>query len=356
MDDSTRATAVAPALPGHSIVPLPLSWDAPGIPDALAAAVDAVRAAEGVVVTTHERPDGDAIGSALGAAGVVRALGVPVWVVTADPVPDTLAFLPESESVQHTLPEASFDLTIVVDCSERHRVGGFPEAGWADRSICLDHHMTHDPQMASIMVRDPSAPATAELVYRFACAAGVSLTPAMATQLFCALQTDTGSFRYGSTTAGAMELASRLLETGIEVWPISAAIYESNPPERLALMGRVLPELRFLHGGSLAILPVRNQDLDASGASTEMADGLIKLARSVRGVEVAAQLTEDGDGWRVSLRSRGHVAVGPVAQSLGGGGHTNAAGCRVIGDLDAAVATLAAAFAPALEGSGGAQA
>ena len=337
----------------RSVPPKRLSWDTEGIAESIEAAVEAVRQARGVVVTTHERPDGDAIGSALAAAAVVRALGVPVWVVTADPVPDVLSFLPESDLVSRTLPSEPFDVTIVVDCSERHRVGAFPERGWADTSICLDHHATHDPAMATIIARDASAPASAELVYRFACAAGVQLTPSMATQLFCALQTDTGSFRYDSTTARALELGSRLLETNISVWPISSAIYESTPPERLALMGRVLPELTYRHEGAVAFLPVRAADLAASGATSEMADGLIKLARSVRGVEVAVQLTEEPGYWRVNLRSRGVVAVGPVAERFGGGGHINAAGCRVSGSLEEAMKALSDAFAPLLEGSDG---
>lgn len=336
----------------RAITPPPLSWSAPGVDDALGEAVRVLAGAGHVLVTSHERPDGDAIGSLLAAAEVCEALGAVVTRFHIDPVPTNLQFLPRADEITDQLPGSPVDVTLFVDCGERHRLGaGFPAAGWGAKAVCLDHHKTWDPTAADVFVRDPAAPAAAELVYRLAVTAQAELTPGMATALFCALQTDTGSFRYGSTTWRAMELATALLRTGIPVWPISSAVYESNSPERVRLTARVLQSLAMSDDGRLATLRISERDFAETGATPEMADGMINFARSVRGVEVAAQLTEDGDGVRVSLRSRGALDVSAIAERFGGGGHHNAAGCRLPGTLDDAHAALAAAVQ---EGSDGA--
>ena len=345
--DAARAAGVAVASPEA------LSWEAPGIASALRAAVASLRGAHHVLVVAHERPDGDAIGCTLAVAELARALGATqVTAFNVSEVPENLQFLPGAADLARTLDGPPVDVTVMLDCGERHRVGAeFPAAGWGAKVICLDHHRTVDPDAADIFVHDASAPACAEMVYRLIVAAGVALTPSMATNLFCALQTDTGSFRYGSTTAHAMELGQRLLQTGIEVWPISSAIYESNRLERLRLIARVLESLEVSADGRLASLVVREADFDATGADDAMADGLINYARSVAGVEVAAQLTEMGTEFRVSMRSRGTVDVSQIAARFGGGGHRNAAGCTVAGPLESARAELTSALLEAMNGS-----
>ena len=339
---------------GQSVAtPEPLGWAVAGLDDALGQAVAALRGAAHVVVVSHERPDGDAMGCTLACAEVVRALGATrVTAFNVSEVPSNLQFLPGASEVVAALPpEHPVDVTVMLDCGERHRVGAaFPPNGWGTTVICLDHHRTYDENAADVFVRDPSAPACAEMVYRLIVAAGVALTPTMATNLFCALQTDTGSFRYGSTTAHAMELGQRLLETGIEVWPISSAVYESNPIERLRLTARVLESLAVSDDGRFASLVVRQEDFDETGADDAMADGLINYARSIAGVEVAAQLTEAGDGFRVSMRSRGAVDVSKIAERFGGGGHRNAAGCNVAGALASVRAELSRALIDAMNG------
>ncbi len=342
----TSAEAAAAEAIGGSDAPLPrLSWTRPGLEDAVRAAAQAVRDARTIVVVAHRHPDGDAVGSSLGAALVCEAAGATVEVVNRDPIPDELAFLPGAGAVRKNASRRP-DLTIQLDCTGRERTGfdGAPRV-WGRRVLVLDHHRTIKREGIDILVHDESAAATAELVYRLAAELDVALTPAIATCLLAALHTDTGSFRYGCTTAGTMELATHLLSTGIDVWQIASRIYECQRPQRVALLGEVLRTLEVTPDGRLASLVVTADMLAQTGASTTDADGVINHARSVRGVEVAAQFTQDGPIWRISLRSRGRVDVAAVAEKLGGGGHHNAAGCRTGGSIDDARRALALAMA-----------
>lgn len=330
-----------------AVSPRTLSWCPPGLSAALDAAVALGRDAKNAVVVAHHGPDGDAIGSTLGMATALEQLGVAVVRFSNDPVPRALRFLPGADLVVDRLPDAFVpDLTVVLDCSGRARVGvRFPAHGWATKTLCIDHHATVDRTFADVLVHDVDAAATAELVYRFLVAAGGTLTPDLATCLFTALHTDTGSFRYGCTTAHTMEVASCLLETGIDVWGVASSLYETQELSRVRLLAQALSGLRLSQCGRLALLPITLQMFAEAGASIEDADGLINQARSIRGVEVAAQVTEASPfEWRVSFRSRGNVDVSGIAAQFGGGGHKNAAGCTLNGPLETVAADVLAAI------------
>lgn len=305
----------------------------------LGRAVEVLRDAERVLVSGHENPDGDSLGSAIGVGLVAERLGADVVYFGVDPVPFNFEFLPRADRFVSALPDGWLpDVTVILDCSERHRVGAaFPDDAWGASVVCLDHHRTHDPNVADVFVHDVRAAATGELVLRLADAAGVALDRDLAVPIYCALMTDTGSFRYGSTRPETLEMAARLLRAGVDTWEIASAVYESEPIERLRLMRCVLETLEVSESGKLATIVITDDVFATTGADTTMTDGLINLARSVRGVEVAAQLTEQPDGsFRVGLRSRGQVDVGRVAERFGGGGHRNAAGftsTRALGDL-----------------------
>lgn len=302
-------------------------------------AAAALASARRVLVTGHEKPDGDALGSSLGVGIIAERLGADVLFFNVDPPPFNFEFLPRADRLVSELPDGWVpDVTVILDCSQRHRVGDrFPKAGWGETVICLDHHRTHDPDVADIFVHDEAAAATGELVLKLADAANVALDRELAMPIYCALMTDTGSFRYSSTRPETLQMAARLLAAGVDSWEMASAVYESEPIERLRLMRLVLETLEVSESGKLATIVITDSMFAASGADVTMTDGLINLARSVRGVEVAAQLTEQDDGtFRVGLRSRGHVDVGRVAEHFGGGGHRNAAGFS----SNAALATL----------------
>lgn len=308
----------------------PLSWSNPGVDEALGRAVAVIGECRTALVVSHESPDGDAIGSSLAAGLALEAVGLKVTYFNVDPLPANLRFLDTTGRFVSSLPEdAKFDLTVVLDCSERRRVGKqFPAAGWSNHLLVIDHHVTFDPGFATVFVHDPLAPATAELVYRLASALGVELTPEMARALWVGIATDTGSFRYQSTSAEAMELGMRLLATRMDVWEVSSHVYESQAIERTRLLARVLDTLWVSPSGHLAVLMLSDALLEELGCDASLADGFINHARSIEGVEVAAMLAGSEErGYKVSFRSRGRVDVSALAQQLGGGGHKHAAGC-----------------------------
>lgn len=295
----------------------------------LVQASEALRSADRVLVVGHERPDGDALGSTLAAGIVAEKLGADVCFFNVDPVPFNLQFLPKADQVRSTLPENWVpDVTIVVDCAQRSRVGDrFPAEGWGECVICFDHHKTYDPNVADILIRDIEAAATAELIYELARTCEVEFTMDLAKPLYCALLTDTGSFRYGKTRPATMERAAALLRAGVDAWDVASEIYESEPIERMRLVSEVLNTLDIAAGGKLATIVITDEMFERTGANPDMTDGLVNFARSVRGVEVAAQLVQQTDGtFRIGMRSRGNIDVASVAEHFGGGGHKNAAG------------------------------
>lgn len=337
----------------------PLPAASPSAPpvtrDPLSAEIDAllarIHAARRVLVCAHHHPDGDAVGSTLACAHMLDQLGKEVIVYNSDPIPYNFTFLPGADRWTHEVDAANPpDLTIVLDCAEPSRVGAqVPEAVWAGEVAVVDHHKTWDAEFASVYVRDVAASATGELLYRIATQAGLTLTKALGECLYCCLMTDTGSFRYSSTSASVFRAAAALLEAGVDPWHMTSHIYESQPRQRLELLSRVLSTLRFSPCERLAFVRIDRAMLDATGADLRMTDGFINFARSVQGVEVAIQLTESDEQagrWYISLRGRGRVDVSALARQFGGGGHHNAAGCAIDGDP----ATIEAQFAEALDG------
>ena len=306
------------------------------------------------LVVSHTSPDGDAIGSTLAMGLVLEALGKDVVFYNRDAVPYNFGFLEGADAmVTEVAEDAEIDVTVVLDCAEPGRIGeNFPERGWGETVMVVDHHKTWDDQFADVYVRDVKAAATGELVYRVAVAAGVSLTKAVAEALYCCVMTDTGSFRYSNTSRTTFRIAGELIDAGVEPWRMTSQIYESQPKERLELLALVLDTLELSHCGRLAFLRIENKMFEATGTGPELTDGFINYARSVRGVEVATQLREHGeDLWRVSFRSRGKVDVSALAAKFGGGGHYNAAGCKIEGTSDDIVAKLSQALVDLLEES-----
>ncbi|WP_168210979.1 DHH family phosphoesterase [Persicimonas caeni] len=307
---------------------------------------------ERFLVVSHTSPDGDAIGSTLSMGLLLEALGKEVVFYNRDAVPYNFGFLEGADAMVTEVPaDADIDVTVVLDCAEPERIGEeFPEQGWGDTIVVVDHHKTWDAEFADIYVRDVGAAATGELVYRLVVAAGVKLDKPIAEALYCCVMTDTGSFRYSNTSRTTFRIAGELIDAGVEPWRMTSHIYESNPKERLELLALVLNTLEFSHCGRLAFLRIEDEMFESTGTGPELTDGFINYARSIRGVEVATQLREDDeDLWRVSFRSRGKVDVSELAAKFGGGGHHNAAGCRIEGTSDEIVEKLSQALVELLD-------
>lgn len=288
------------------------------------------------LITTHESPDGDALGSSLGLANYLAELGKDVCVHICDPVPEIYSFLPMASVVTATLPERDFDVCFVLDVGEFRRAGSQVGAAVAriGAFINLDHHKTRE-EFGLINLIDPAAAATGILIYRLIMAAGGEVSLATATCLYVAIITDTGSFRYSNANQEAFTVAGALIARGVNAWDITAKLYESQPRPRLELLALALDTLTFSPCGRFASLTVTLDMYAKTGTDAELTDGFINYPRSVRGVEVAIFFRQLNPGsFKVGFRSKGLVDVSRLAEGFGGGGHHNAAGCNIDGDID----------------------
>jgi phosphoesterase RecJ-like protein len=296
--------------------------------------VDVIRSNSSFLLTTHEGPDGDAIGSSLALASFLRAIGKRVTVHYQDPVPDLYAFLPGADSVYSHIPDQFFDVAVVLDIGERQRAGkefcAFSQIG---TTINLDHHLSCD-NFADVNLIDSQAAATGVLVYRIARAYDYRFDADTALCVYVAIITDTGSFRYSNANREAFTVAGEMIESGVNAWDVAEKLYENQPQRRLELLAQCLPTLEVFKEGMAASVTVTTDMYAACGADAELTDGFVNYPRSIRGVEVAIffrQLEEMK--FKVGFRSKGKVNVAAFSAALGGGGHHNAAGCTVAGSL-----------------------
>jgi len=292
-----------------------------------------LRARDRFLLTAHEGPDGDALGSLLGLHKVLTQLGkdsVMFMAAKEFPLPVEYRFLP-LEEVFHEPPADMADRTVVfLDCGNIDRMPvDWLTAGGND-VINIDHH--HDNTcFGDINLVEVAASCTAEIVYDLALLLGVEITPEIASALYVGLITDTGKFMYENTNAHTHRVAADLIEAGVSVDDTYRRLYENVPLEKLRLVSRALDGISSHCDGRLAISYITMADYEATGAGEEMTEGLIDHLRSIEGVKVAAVIRDLGNRGRaarkVSLRSSaGEVDVSAIARLTGGGGHKRAAG------------------------------
>lgn len=298
---------------------------------------------ESFLVTSHARPDGDAVGSALGTMHWLRAMGKRVRVYMADPVPRPFSALPGASEVCAHLPDDTWEVALVLECDSVARTGytHLP----ASLLVNIDHHHSGS-HFAAVNWIDPSAPAVGAMVYDLAVASGVPLSSDMADCLYAAILTDTVSFTLPSITAATFAIARHLLELGAHAGAISDAVYFSQRESKVRLLGTVLSTMKVR--GPVAWGTVTREAMDATGAGVEDSEGIVQHIIAVEGVQAAALLRELPTGqFRASLRSKGNVNVAQVAEGFGGGGHRNASGCTLPGPLSAAALRMEQALSSA---------
>jgi len=295
------------------------------------------------VLTSHARPDGDAIGSALACCQVLRAMGKQADVVLHDAVPRIYRPLPFADQVvQANRLNGSYQAAIILECDSllRTRLEGLE-----DRFLInIDHHASGRP-FADVNWIDPHAVATAEMVFRLGRKAGVPLSPEIATCLYTALMTDTGSFMFQGTNEHTFALARELTLAGADPAHCARNIYFAHSGAKMRLLGEALRNLN--QEGHLAWIWVTQEQMERCGAKEEDCEGLVNYALSIADAEVAVFFRELPDGrFRVSLRSKGKVNVAKLAERFGGGGHECASGCAVKGPLQAAVSEILSQLRP----------
>jgi len=277
----------------------------------------------------------------------LRELGKDATVVTDAIPPVFLQPFPDVAGIQIT-PEVhdTFDAALIMECSELTRTG----VGGLDRSpvINIDHHPGNKVYGAINWI-DESAAACGEMAFTLIEALGISLTKPIATHVYLAVLTDTGSFHFSHLTPRTYEIARRCVEAGADPQWIARTHYDSNSLSRVRIFGAVMNGMVIVDEGRVAMLAITRRTMDDLNGTSDDLEGLINFPLTVKDIEAVAFFKEIGDReWRVSLRSKGRVDIGAIARSFKGGGHTNAAGCSTSGDLDAVHKQFGALLAEAV--------
>jgi phosphoesterase RecJ-like protein len=307
---------------------------------------DAIRTRRRFVLSSHSRPDGDSIGSQLAMAYALRALGKEATVVNADPAPPPLMAFPGVADI-HISPRADgdFDAALIMECSDLARTG----VSGLDRFfvINIDHH-PGNTGYGQINWFDAGAAACGEMVFDLVRALGVPLSLEIATHIYLAILTDTGSFHYSSISPRTFDMCRECLEAGVDPVLVARNVYDSNNMGRLKLFGAVLSAMQIDATGRIAIVYLDHEMAREAGGTYEDTEGLINLPLTVKEIQAVVFFKQDeGERYRVSMRSKGDIDIGAVAKSFGGGGHKNAAGCTVSGAIDA----LQKTFVEKIEGA-----
>ena len=301
--------------------------------------VDAVRARRRFVLSSHSRPDGDSIGSQLAMAYALRDMGKEATAVNADPAAPPLMAFPGVRDIRIAATvEGDFDAAIIMECGDLKRTG----VGGLDRFfvINIDHHPGNSGY-GQINWFDASAAACAEMVFEVVRALGVPLTKEIATHVYLAILTDTGSFHYSGISPKTFEICRECLEAGVDPVSVARNVYDSNNMGRLKLFGAVLGAMQIDATGRIAIVYVDREMARAAGGTYEDTEGLVNLPLTVKEIEAVVFFKqEQDDEYRVSLRSKGNIDIGSIAKEFGGGGHKNAAGCTITGPIEQLRKTL----------------
>jgi phosphoesterase RecJ-like protein len=292
-----------------------------------------IRAGDKFLLTTHENPDGDALGSLLATQRILEALGkdsVMFLAAKEFPLPVEYRFLPLDEVFHEPPADISDRVVIFLDCGNIDRMPVDFLRTDGTKVINIDHH--HDnTRFGTINLVDVAASCTAEIVFDLAGLLGVELTPEIANALYVALVTDTGKFMYENTDARSHRMAAGLIEAGVEVNDVYRRLYEHAPIEKLKLLAQALGKIEVLDNGRLAVTYISTDDYAATGASEALTEGVIDHLRTIDGTVAAAVVRDQAESGRaarkVSMRSTdGRVDVSAIARIHGGGGHRRAAG------------------------------
>jgi len=294
--------------------------------------VEEIRRRQRFVLSSHVRPDGDAIGSQLAMAFALWQLGKEVRLVNQDAPPSHMNVFPAVARIEvaNRIDDPG-DAVIVMECGELSRTGveGF-ERGFV---INIDHHIGNT-NYGALNWFNPGAAACGEMVFDLVEELGVELTLEIATHVYIAILTDTGSFHHSNISPRTFDICRQCVEAGLDPPGIAGAIFDSNNLGRLKLFGAVLSKMELDASGRVATVYVDQKLATECGGTYEDTEGIVNLPLSVKEIEAVAFFKEAGpDDWRVSMRSKGDVDVNAIAKEFGGGGHKNASGCNARGNF-----------------------
>lgn len=290
------------------------------------------------LVVSHVQPDGDAVSSTVAVGWLLSCLGKQFTLVNEGPIPKRMQYLTLSGEIINLLEDGGkreYQHIICVDCADFKRVGLVKD--WMSESasmLNIDHHPTNDRYGAVNVVKDDAA-ATAEVLFDWINLFDVEWTKEAAEAIYTGLLTDTGGFRYSSTSPKVMEIASRLLELGVKGPDLAETLLEEVTLPQVKVLGLALSTLELEENGRIAHVYVTPEHMIQAGAENEDLEGIVNYPRNIQGVEVGIFFKViDDQAVKASLRSAGRIDVAAVAQHFGGGGHIKAAGCRLEGSLE----------------------
>jgi len=306
--------------------------------------IQALEDSRQVLICSHIEPDGDSIGSQLALAELLDSLGKEVRIVNRDPVPDRYRFLDTGDRIQdHLPPEFQPDTVVILDCSNRERlgrIGGLISDGMV--AVTIDHHRS-DPGPEDPAYIDLQASSTGELIIDIIREMDVPIDSRQAERLYTAIFSDTGGFRFPNTTAKSLAAAAELARCGAEPHRIAARIYERRSLASLRLLGHALGKLDALEGGRVTMVSLEADDLERCGAGPGEAQGIVDALITIEDALVGVLTRQMPTGEiKVNLRTRGGLKANKIAEALGGGGHPNAAGYRTTAPPDQARTALLA--------------
>ncbi len=294
---------------------------------------DRIKASRRIALTSHLRPDGDSLCTALALAEMGRLLGKSTAIVNHDPTPLPFSGFPELAGVRiGQIRAEDFDTVVLLECADVSRSG--QEGLDGAFKINIDHHYSNTPY-ADINWIDPEAPAVGEMAFDLSRFLGLTPTPGIAEHLYCAIFSDTGSFHFSNTTPRALKAAAELARLGASPNRVAERLYYNNRPEKILLLGRVLSSLIMNAGGTIAVISMFQRDTEALGLKEIDTEDMTTLARTIQGVEMVMFFKQMGpETFRVSLRSKGSANAARVAEHFGGGGHVHASGFTVYGPYE----------------------
>jgi len=288
---------------------------------------------ERIVITSHLRPDGDSICTALALSFMGELLGKEVAIINRDNTPFPFNNFPDIEKVQiGDIAPQHFDMIIFLECANVSRSGQDNLDNYF--KVNIDHHHSND-YYADINWVNPNASAVGEIVYELGEKLNIQFTPQIASHLYCAIVSDTGSFQFSNTTAKSFEVCHRLVNNGADPIKISDLLFNNNLPEKIKLLGRVLSTLQMNEEGNIAVITMFKEDLQSLNLRETDTEDITTIARSIKGVELVLFFKEmDKDTFRISIRSKDTANAAVVAEKFGGGGHVHAAGFTVSGKYE----------------------
>src|SRR5262245_13491110 len=325
--------------------------------------IDMLKTCKRVLVTTHVRPDGDALVSCAALVMAMRKVGIESEVLLLSHLPTKYSFVFKEHNIAHIDVEKSwppsfdlnrYDALLVADTGTWSQLPGLKERveNWPRPKMVIDHHLTQENWADSKLVITEAA-AAAEIVAELISQWGIEIDQPIATALYVGIASDTGWFQFSNTRPYTMRLAAMLMEAGVDTDALYQHLYQNERPQRVLLQTRAMQSLELLSEGKLAVMTIRKADFADTGAHVPVTENLINIPLQIRTVQVSLLFIEPPDGGpiRVSLRSKGQVDVAKFAEQFGGGGHARASGLKLQESLNAARQRVTVAMAAAF-GSG----